>query len=178
MIDWSTSPETRRIDGHILRFNEDGTVEVKLYEFFFSLAELEPEQKEKLTASCRQAITAHWLDYVNRRGHAYHRSLSIPSAIDSYQSDLRDLNRFHAARFCPFEFREIAGEWLRFHHPSGEVTIKVGNSYLRAGDIPANRLGEINRIVFTVIENYLRSWRPQPGEFLYSLPFMPKVFGL
>jgi hypothetical protein len=68
--------QIRRIDGQILRFNEDGTVEVKIREFFFQLDELEPEQKEKLSANCREAICEHWVNYVNRRGHAYHRSLS------------------------------------------------------------------------------------------------------
>ena len=84
----------------------------------------------------------------------------IPSAIDSYQSEIRDLNRFRAPRFCPFEFRQIAGETVRFHHPSGEVAMRIDNTYLKPSDIPADRLGEINRSVFMAIENYLRDWRP------------------
>jgi hypothetical protein len=148
----------RRIDGETLRFNDDGTVEVKIREFFFALEELEPEQKERLSPAIRQAITEHWLGVVNSRGYNSRRSFS--SAFSSYQSELRALNRSRAPRRCPFEFREIAGERLRFHHPSGEVAIKIGNSYLRPGDILPSRLGEINRSVFVAVENYLRAWRP------------------
>jgi hypothetical protein len=143
-----------------VRFLPDGTTEIKIHGFFFQLDELEPEQKERLTASCREAIINHWVNCTNRRGHAYHRSLCASEAVNSYYAEIRELNRSHAPRSCPFEFREIAGERLRFHHPSGEVTIRIGNTYFRPGDIPADRLGEINRGVFMAIENYLRDWRP------------------
>ena len=156
----SARAQIRRIDGHILCFLEDGTVEVKIHNFFFQLDELEPEQKEKLTPAVRQAVSAHWLGFVNSRGYNSRRSLNASVAVDSYQSEIRDLNRFRAPPASRFEFREIAGEFVRFDHVAGEVAIKIGNSYLRPGDIPPSRSGEINRIVFLVIENYLRSWRP------------------
>jgi hypothetical protein len=148
--------EIRQIDGQILRFLSDGTAELKVYDFFFPLDELELEQKEKLSARCRQAITEHWLSFVNSRRVSSRRSLSF----DSYQSELRLLNQFRAPRPGPFEFRTIAGETLRFHHPSGEVALKVGNSYLPVGEVDPSRLSEINRCVFFSIENYLRNWRP------------------
>jgi hypothetical protein len=160
MIDRSTGPAIRRIDGQILRFLEDGTVEVKIHKFFFQLAELEPGQKERLSPAIRQAITTHWLDYVNDRGRAYNRSLSAANAVDSYQSELRDLNRFRTPRPCRFLLREIAGEFVRFDNVTGEVAIRIDGSYLRPGDIPADRLGQINRLVFTIVENFLRDWRP------------------
>jgi hypothetical protein len=121
---------------------------------------VEPDGKQTLSAGVRQAVTEHWLGFVTSRGFACRRSLNTSVADDSYQSEIRALNRFRAPRASRFEFREIAGEFVRFDHVAGEVAIKIGNSYLRPGDIPPSRSGEINRIVFLVIENYLRSWRP------------------
>jgi hypothetical protein len=152
--------EIRRIDGEILRFNPDGTVEVKIFEFFFQLDELETEKKEKLSSNVRQAITQHWLAFINSRGRFSRRSLSSSNAFGSYHSEIRALNRPRDTGSRPFEFREIAGERLRFHHPSGEVAIKIGNSYLPFGEVPPSRSREINQNVFLAAENYLRSWRP------------------
>jgi hypothetical protein len=124
------------------------------YSLTLQLDELEPEQKEKLSARCRQTILNHWLAFINSCRVSSRRS----SANNSYITELRELNRWHAPRPSPFEFREIGGETLRFHHPSGEAVIKIGNSYLPFGEVPPSRAREINQSVFMVVENYLRSW--------------------
>jgi hypothetical protein len=119
-----------------LGFNPNGTVELKIYEFFFQLDELEPEKKEKLSSAVREAIVGHWLDFINSCGLASRRSLSSSNAFESYHSQICDLTRPRNVNSCPFEFREIAGERLRFHHPSGQVAIKINNSYFPLSEVP------------------------------------------
>jgi hypothetical protein len=154
--------EIRRIDGETLRFLPNGKTEIRLFEFFFELSEIEPERKARFSSAVRQAITEHWLAYINSHGRLSRRSLSGSDAFESYHSEIRDLadlNRPRTNSPCPFEFREIAGERLRFHHPSGQVTVRVGSSYLPFGEVPPSRAREINQSVFLAAENYLRDWR-------------------
>jgi hypothetical protein len=156
----SDQSEIRKIDDQTLRFNPDGTVELKIDDFFFQLDELEPETKGRFSSAVREAIIGHWVNFINTRGLAARRSLSSSSAFESYRSEIHALNRSRDTGSRPFEFREIAGERLRFHHPNGEVAIQIDNSYLPFGEVPTDRLREINQRVFLAAENYIRAWRP------------------
>ena len=75
MIDRSTNPEIRQVEGETLRFRDKGQTEIKIGDFFFALELVEPDRKQTLSAGVRYAINEHWLAYVNSSGVPTHRKL-------------------------------------------------------------------------------------------------------
>jgi hypothetical protein len=67
--------EIRQVGSEILRFKDRGQCELKLYDFFWPIDLVERDRIAALSPLVRQAISEHYLNYVNTRGLPTHREL-------------------------------------------------------------------------------------------------------